>query len=187
MAKKKPKKKATKKAAAPKKPKTLKKLKPVKKAKKAKKASTARKAAPVARRARPKKRAVAAAKKSPAPAKPKKAAPPPRAKPLRRRAAPGHIDPKYGAELLARSGPPNDEGQSFLVKPRSRDDMAEERGEEFVETVTTGEYEGEETLNQVVDEETGGPFVETSGAIEFAEGTDASNPEDAKREPFPKT
>ena len=40
---------------------------------------------------------------------------------------------------------------------------------------------------RVVDEETGGPFVETSGAIEFAEGTDASNPEDAKREPFPKT
>jgi hypothetical protein len=154
--------------------------------KKAKKANATRKRAPVARRAKPKKRAVAA-KKSLAPVKPKKAAPPPRAKPLRRRAAPGHIDPKYGAELLARSGPKDDEGQSFVDKPRSHDDMAEERGEEFVETVTTGEYEGEEILNQVVDEETGGPFIETSGAIEFAEGTDASNPEGAKREPFPKT
>jgi hypothetical protein len=181
MAKKKPKKKAAKKAASPKK---LKKLKP---AKKAKKAIASRKRAPAARRAKPKKRTVTAKKKSPAPVKRKKAAPAPRAKPLRRRAAPGHIDPKYGAELLAQSGRPDDEGQSFLTKPRSRDDLAEERGEEFVETVTTGEYEGEETLNQVVDEESGGPFVETSGATEFADGTDASNPEGAKREPFPKT
>ena len=42
-------------------------------------------------------------------------------------------------------------------------------------------------LDQVVEEEQGGPFVETNGAQEFAPGTDASNPKSAKREPFPTT
>ena len=110
-----------------------------------------------------------------------------RAKPIQRRTIAGHIDPKYGAELLAQSGHSDDEGQSFIPRPRSGDDLAEELCEEFVETVTTGEYAGEETLDQVVAEESGGPFIETTGATEFAEGTDASNPKDAEREPFPKT
>jgi hypothetical protein len=160
--------------------------KKAKKTKKLKKASAVRKRArPVVRRPKPKKRAVAA-KKAPAPSKRKKPAPAPRAKPIRRRTTGGHIDPKYGAELLAQSGHSDDAGKSFLPRPRSGDDLAEELGEEFVETATTGEYAGEEALDQVVIEESGGPFVETSGATEFAEGTDASNPEGAEREPFPK-
>jgi hypothetical protein len=183
MAKKKPGKSATKKAS---KATRATKAKGAHKTKKAKKTTAARKRAPLVARAKPTKRSVAA-KKPPAPAKRKKPVPAPKAKPFGRRTGAGHIDPKYGAELLARSGPPADDGQSFLTGPRSGDDLAEELGEGFVESATTGEYEGEETHEQVVDEESGGPFVETSGATEFAAGTDASNPIDAKREPFPKT
>jgi hypothetical protein len=106
---------------------------------------------------------------------------------LRRRTSSGHIDPQYAADLLAQSGGPRDDRPSFIPRPRSTDDLAEELGEEFVASATTGEHEGEDTLDQVVDEESGGPFVETTGAVEFARGTDLSNPKDAKREPFPKT
>jgi len=182
MATKKPKKRATKKATRPSKAIRPQPRKP-KKAK-AKKATAARRRPPTVARAKPRKRAVVA-KKAPAPAKPKKRAP--AAKPFRRRQAEGRIDPTYGAELLARSGRPEPEGTSFLVGPRSGDDLAEELGEEFVETATSGEHEGEEAQDQVVPEESGGPFVVTSAGTEFARGTDASNPIDAKREPFPKT
>ena len=44
-----------------------------------------------------------------------------------------------------------------------------------------------EAFNQVVPEESGGPFVETSAGTEFAGGTDESNIEEATREPFPTT
>ena len=54
-------------------------------------------------------------------------------------------------------------------------------------TITGAEDDEDENLDQIVAEESGGPFIETTGAIEFARGTDASNPRDATREPFPKT
>jgi hypothetical protein len=60
-------------------------------------------------------------------------------------------------------------------------------GEEFVKSAVSGEEDTEDDLNQVVEEESGGPFVETTGGTEFAEGTDASNPTGAKKEPFPTT
>jgi len=188
MATKKSKRRATKKATKPAKTTKPKKAKKAK-ASKAKKASAARKArtrAPVAARRKPVKRARAVPKK-PAKAKPTKRAAAPRAKPLRRRTASGHIDPRYAADLLSQTGHSKDDRPSFLPGPRSKDDLAEEFGEGFVETATTGEYESEDTNNQVVDEETGGPFVETTGDVEFARGTDPSNPIGAKREPFPKT
>jgi len=97
------------------------------------------------------------------------------------------MDAKYAADLLERSGRPVPEGESFLRGSRSDDDLAEELGEEVVGTATTGEYEGEDMHEQIVAEESGGPFVATTGATEFARGTDASNPRNAKREPFPKT
>ena len=118
----------------------------------------------------------------------------PRAKPvggktqaIRRRDGAGHLDPKYAAELRARIGRPEREPQSFVAGSRSRDDLVEELGEEVIETATSGEYEGQDALNREVPEETGGPFVNTTGAQEFAHGTDASNPKGAKREPFPTT
>jgi hypothetical protein len=106
-------------------------------------------------------------------------------KALRRRDATGHLDPKYAADLLAQSGGHEVEGSSFVTRPRSKDDLAETFGEEFVETVTSGESHEEDA--EEVPEERGGPFVETTAGTEFAEGTDESNPEGADREPFPTT
>jgi len=65
--------------------------------------------------------------------------------------------------------------------------LAEKLGEEVIETATSGEDEAEDVFNQIVTEENGGPFLETSGGTEFAHGTDASNIAGATREPFPRT
>lgn len=81
----------------------------------------------------------------------------------------------------------NTSDRAFIEASRSDDALAEQLAEGFVETATTGQYEGEELFDQVVAEENGGPFVETSGRTEFADGTDASNIPGATREPFPKT
>jgi hypothetical protein len=81
-----------------------------------------------------------------------------------------------------------DEGPGgFIERPRSKDSLAENFGEEFVQSATSGENQEEELLEREVSEEHGGPFVETTSGTEFAGGTDASNPKDAKREPFPTT
>jgi hypothetical protein len=132
----------------------------------------------------------AAAKKR-APAKkatPKKA----RAKKLvmQRRDGGGHLDPKYAAMLRekSREGRVRDSDDAFVGRTgHSKDALAEELGEAWVETATSGEDENEEVLNQDVPEDAGGPFVTTTGEQEFAAGTDASNPKRAKREPFPTT
>jgi len=111
------------------------------------------------------------------------------AKPIRRRDATGHLDPNYAAHLRAESGHSRDasDNVAFLSAERSKDDLAEELGEEAVEAMTTGEYQGEDVLDQVVEEERGGPFVVSTAGVEYAEGTDPSNPSTATREPFPKT
>jgi hypothetical protein len=108
---------------------------------------------------------------------------------VRRRDGSGHIDPRYAAELLAQRGTSDrdEDGSGFLGHPRSGDDLAENLGEEFVASATSGENQEEEVLDQEVPEERGGPFVESTGGTEFAWGTDASNPKNAKREPFPTT
>jgi hypothetical protein len=112
-----------------------------------------------------------------------------KAMPFRRRDGSGHLDPKYEALLLRESGRSRtpDDDRAFLNGPHSSDSLAEQLGEEFLQTATSGEYEAEDVLDQVVPEENGGPFVETSASTEFAHGTDASNIKDATREPFPKT
>jgi hypothetical protein len=74
-----------------------------------------------------------------------------------------------------------------LIRGAAHDDLAEELGEEFVESATSGEQAAEDMRDEEVPEESGGPFVETSGNSEFAYGTDASNPKDAERDPFPTT
>lgn|GEM_PF-1820631 len=75
---------------------------------------------------------------------------------------------------------------AFLPEPEmAQDDLAEELGEEFVLTATSGEQAAEDIRNEDVPEELGGPFVETSGRTEFAYGTDPSNPEDAEPAAFP--
>lgn len=106
---------------------------------------------------------------------------------VRRRDGSGHLDPSYRAALLRESGQQAGDAERAFVNGQSSDDgLAEELGEEFVAAATLGQYEGD-AFNQVVPEESGGPFVETSAGTEFAGGTDESNIEEATREPFPTT
>jgi hypothetical protein len=99
----------------------------------------------------------------------------------------------------ARAAPPpdpehlrrTDRADAFVPDPEDGpahvdDDLAEALAEEYLNSATSGEETTEEALDQVVPEEIGGPFVETTGADEFAAGTDDSNPEDAVPEPLPR-
>jgi hypothetical protein len=84
----------------------------------------------------------------------------------------------------------SDDGNAFMPDPedgpaRIRDDLAENLAEDYLQAATQG-MEVEEDLDQIVPEEFGGPFVETSAAEEFALDTDEANPEDASREPLPR-
>jgi len=88
-----------------------------------------------------------------------------------------------------RPGRPDD-GTAFLPEPGEHhrgkpDDLAEELGEQFLKSATSGEEAAEEEFNAAVVEEVGGPFVPSSMEKEAAEGTDESNPVDAQPEPFP--
>ncbi|HEX4478842.1 MAG TPA: hypothetical protein VH142_27355 [Polyangiaceae bacterium] len=109
--------------------------------------------------------------------------------PVRRRDGSGHIDPEHAKRLLALAGEHDapEKDRSFFSKPRSGDTLAEEAGEEAVLAMTTGEDEFPEDRDATVEEESGGPFVETTGAEEYARGTDESNIRGATREPFPRT
>lgn len=110
-------------------------------------------------------------------------------KPSPRRDATGHLDPAYAKSLRERSkeSASHDDDRAFLGgKARAQDSLAENLGEEFVASATSGEEVGEEDLNAVVAEENGGPFVVTTAGEEMADDVDGSNPEDATREPFPK-
>ena len=167
-------------------------------AKKTAKKSPAKKAAakkPAAKKSPAKKAAAKkpAAKKSPskkaAAKKPAAKKGPAKAAGVVRRDRAGHVDPRYKRELLAKAGHDErgDETAFIGSRRRSRDDLAERLGEEFVETVTSGEDEGEDVFNEIVDEERGGPFVVSTADTELADDADASNPEGATREPFPTT
>lgn len=81
---------------------------------------------------------------------------------------------------------PVDEGYGFIPPHQTSDVLAEELGEAFLRHATSGQDDELETLNRVVPEEMGGPFIQTAADPEFANGTDASNPEGATREPLPK-
>jgi hypothetical protein len=82
-----------------------------------------------------------------------------------------------------------DDADAFLrVKKngaRTKDDLADELGADFLGSATSGEEQALEARDSVTDEEVGGPFVTTPAKREFAREPDASNPEDAEREPFP--
>jgi hypothetical protein len=101
------------------------------------------------------------------------------------REATGRMDPAHAARLLgiARETQQKDADVGFVAKPRSNDALAEQLGELAVSAMTSGESDA---VEETFVEEEGGPFVETSGAEEFADGTDASNIPGATREPFPR-
>lgn len=98
----------------------------------------------------------------------------------------GHLDPAHAQRLLelAREDRAQDP-DAFVAKPESEDDFVEELGETAVATMTSGEEALAPDLDAEVEEERGGPFVETSAQVEFAAGTDESNIEEATREPLP--
>ena len=84
----------------------------------------------------------------------------------------------------------SDDANAFMPDPedgpaRIRDDLAEDLAEDYLQAATQG-MEVEEIHDQVVPEEIGGPFVETTAADEFAHDTDEANPVDASREPLPR-
>jgi hypothetical protein len=108
---------------------------------------------------------------------------------VRRRDSLGHLNPKYAATLreLSREGQVRDRNQAFIDRPHTGDDLAEEMGETWVATATSGEDESQQVYSQDVPEDAGGPFVTTTAGQEFADGTDPSNPKTSKREPFPTT
>src|SRR6478752_7862258 len=84
----------------------------------------------------------------------------------------------------------SDDANAFMPDPedgpaRIHDDLAENLAEDYLQAATQG-MEVEEDHDQIVPEELGGPFIETSAAEEFALDTDEANPEDASREPLPR-
>jgi hypothetical protein len=83
-----------------------------------------------------------------------------------------------------------DDGNAFFPDPEGgpahvNDGLAEELAEEFLMAATSGEYVGEDELDQEVPEESGGPFVIHPARFEFAQDVDDSNPADAAREALP--
>ena len=113
---------------------------------------------------------------------------PPDVPKFRRRDATGHLDARYAADLRARSqeGATRGRDVAFLSARWSRDALAERCGESAVAAATSG-GDDEDFNDDVVTEEVGGPFVYTTSQLEFAYGTDASNPIGGTREPFPRT
>ena len=108
--------------------------------------------------------------------------------PVPRRDGSGHLNPEYEAHLLAlsRAGRARD-SEAFVNATYEGDPGAAEFAFEYVESVTAAQSEGQEMLDRRMEEEDGGPFVETSGQTEFATDSDAPNIEGATREPFPTT
>jgi hypothetical protein len=109
-----------------------------------------------------------------------------RKKPVKRRDATGHLDAEYERKLRAAS-PPRVEEVAFLTGSRTGDPLAEELGEAFLESATSGEESEPERRERIFTEEEGGPFVRTRASQEFAYGFDESNIAEATREPLPKT
>jgi hypothetical protein len=100
----------------------------------------------------------------------------------------GHIDPEHAERLRGLANENKDRDPvAFFQEPSTPDDLAEALGEEAVARMTTGNDDLAGKMNEPQDEERGGPFVETSGSTEFADGVDDSNTADATREPFPRT
>jgi hypothetical protein len=98
---------------------------------------------------------------------------------------------KPKAMKAKRHQPRSDDGNAFIPDPeggpaRTDDDLAENLAEGFLQRATQDEEGDEITLDGLVPEEIGGPFVETRASAEFADGTDGSNPADASREPMPR-
>jgi hypothetical protein len=96
----------------------------------------------------------------------------------------GHLDAAYEARLRAnaRGTAQKNTDKGFA---HGTDAAAREWGKEFVMSVTSAEDGGDHVIDEDTPEDIGGPFVSSSSKEEFAYDSDASNPVDATREPFP--
>ena len=110
-----------------------------------------------------------------------------RKKVVRRRDATGHLDAEYERKLRASSQARRDDDTGFLTGFHTKEPLAEELGEAFLESATSGEESEVERRERVLPEEEGGPFVRTRASQEFAYDFDESNIAEATREPLPKT
>jgi hypothetical protein len=99
----------------------------------------------------------------------------------------GHLDPARASRLLeiAAETRARSPGNAFVVGSEADDDLAEELGEGAVVAMTSGDDAVAVDMNHDVEEDWGGPFVESTASKEFASGTDESNIPEATREPFP--
>jgi hypothetical protein len=98
----------------------------------------------------------------------------------------GHLEPNREARLSARAAESQRSPERvFFAGSEAEDDLAEELGEGAVLAMTTGEDTVASDFNYDVEEDWGGPFVETTANKEFAFGLDESNIAGATREPFP--
>jgi hypothetical protein len=135
---------------------------------------------------------MATQRRTPKAAKKRKAHPPrgktpPQSTAPRRVSARGESSAHSQTERGARERPPGRPAQTpafFADARHATDALAEELGESFVLSATSGE-DSEEYYERERPEEEGGPFLETSARTEFAYGVDESNPEDAEPAPWP--
>ena len=77
--------------------------------------------------------------------------------------------------------------QPSAALARSADAHAEDRGESFIQSATSGEGSATARHEEWTWEEEGGPFVPTEASEEFAAGLDESNIAEATREALPTT
>ncbi len=103
------------------------------------------------------------------------------------RDATGHVDAEYQRRVSEGVRSQRDDGAAFVNGFRTGDPLAEELGEAFLESATSGEESEPERRERIVPEESGGPFVSTRASQEFAYDVDESNIAEATREPLPKT
>jgi hypothetical protein len=109
-------------------------------------------------------------------------------RPVDHRDGSGHLDRAYERQLRARVRDGVRGAERAFVHGGLRANAGAERaGEAFVIAATSGEESAWFELDQMSAEERGGPFVATTGSVEFASGSDESNPSDGTREPFPTT
>lgn len=92
-----------------------------------------------------------------------------------------------GIDWVAETGEVGDlPSEDLRSRDARRDDFREMMGEEVLINATSGDDAGEEMHEEVVPEEVGGPFVETTAEVELASDSDETNPPDAEAERLPR-
>lgn len=110
-----------------------------------------------------------------------------RKKVIKHRDATGHLDVEYERKVRSGARARDDDELGFLTGFTSREPLAAELGEAFLESATSGEESEPERRERIFTEEDGGPFVRTRASQEYAYDFDESNIAEATREPLPKT